>query len=85
MQTVTPSNSGSLSPGAIAGIVVGIIGGLLLGVAAVFIFWHRRRNAVLPSGNEQPVEFDSVKPGTPRFGESQSSEVGGRLGTQVWT
>ena len=75
-----PSSSG-LGAGPIAGIVAGIIGGLLVGVAVLVIFWRSKRNTVLDSGREQPVEFDSIGP--PMVREPQTNDVGGRLGTNM--
>lgn len=81
--TATLSTSGPLGMGPIASII-GIINGLLLGVAVIFIFWHCKRNAVLPSSNEHPVEVDSMgDPCTLMFGEAETSEVGGRLGIKM--
>ncbi|KAI8070747.1 hypothetical protein BC940DRAFT_295462 [Gongronella butleri] len=37
------TNNGSLAPGAIAGIVIGVVGGLAV-IAALFFFWRKRRN-----------------------------------------
>jgi hypothetical protein len=63
-----PSESGSgggLSAGAIAGIVVGIVGAFLIAAICVFFWWRKRRAAKKPKENtEKPSEIDTTFAGT---------------------
>ncbi|KAG9191289.1 hypothetical protein G6011_09377 [Alternaria panax] len=64
----TPSDDGSgggLSPGAIAGIVVGIVGVFIIIAVGVFFLWRKRRQAKkTEEDNEKPSEIDTTHAGT---------------------
>lgn len=60
--TPIPSKSGGLSPGAVAGIVVGIVVVLLLAALGTFFWWKKRRPAA-PPYEEKPTEIDTMTAG----------------------
>ncbi|KAH8624752.1 hypothetical protein IG631_20217 [Alternaria alternata] len=62
-----PDSGGGLSAGAIAGIVVGIVGAFIIVAIGVFFLWRKRRQAKKEKAKEEaekPSEIDTTYAGT---------------------
>ncbi|KAL1797937.1 hypothetical protein ACET3X_004543 [Alternaria dauci] len=61
-----PGSGGGLSAGAIAGIVVGIVGAFIIVAVGVFFLWRKRRQAKKKTEEEaeKPSEIDTTYAGT---------------------
>ncbi|KAF2636304.1 acid protease [Massarina eburnea CBS 473.64] len=64
--TLIPHGGGSLSPGAVAGVVVGVVIALLLAALGGFFWWRKRRadQAAAPPYTEKAQEIDTIAAGT---------------------
>jgi hypothetical protein len=63
--TLIPKSGGGLSPGAVAGIVVGVVLAFLLAGLGGFFWWKKRRaSQAAPPYTEKPSEIDTEAAGT---------------------